>query len=63
MRKWDKYLNLARELKKKLCYMKATIIAIVIDALSTVTKGLVQGHEDLEITERWEGENSKLQHC
>ena len=40
--KKDKYLDLARELKK-LC------IPIVIDALSTVTKGLIQGLEDLEI--------------
>ena len=32
--------------------MKVTIIPIVIGALSTVTKGLVQGLEDLEITGR-----------
>ena len=29
--------------------MKLTVIPIVIDALGTVTKGLVQGLEDLEI--------------
>ena len=29
--------------------MRATVIAIVIGALGTVTKGLVQGLEDLEI--------------
>ena len=40
--KRDKYLNLARELKK-LWNMKVTIIPIVIGALGTVTKGLVQG--------------------
>ncbi len=34
--------------------MKVTIIPIVISALGTVTKGLVQGLEDLEITDREE---------
>ena len=47
-KKNDKYLDLARELKK-LWNMKVTIIPIVIDALGTVTKGLVEGLEDLEI--------------
>ena len=51
--KKDKYLNLTRELKK-LCNMKVTVIPIVISALGTVTKGLVQGLEDLEITGRVE---------
>ena len=46
--KRDKYLDLARELKK-LWNMKVTIIPVVTDALGTVTKGLVQGPEDLEI--------------
>ena len=32
--------------------MKVTIIPIVICALGTVTKGLVVGLENLEITER-----------
>ncbi len=32
--------------------MKVTIIPIVIGALDTVTKGLVQGREDLEIRGR-----------
>ena len=36
--KRDKYLNLARELKK-LWNMKVTIIPIVIGAFGTVTKG------------------------
>ena len=40
--KRDKYLDLARELKK-LWNMYVTIIPIVIGALGTVTKGLVQG--------------------
>ena len=41
--KQDKYLNLARELKK-LWNVKVTIVPIVID---TVTKGLLKGLEDL----------------
>ena len=51
--KRDKYLDLAKELKN-LWNMKATIIPIVIGALGTVTKGLVKGLEDLEITGRLE---------
>ena len=43
------YLNLARELKM-LWNMKMTIIPIVIGAMGTVTKGLIQGVEDLEIS-------------
>ena len=46
--KKDKYLDLARELKK-LWNMKVTIIPIVIGAFGTVTKGLLKGLEDLEI--------------
>ena len=49
--KRDKELDLARELKK-LWNMKMTIIPIVIGTLGTVTKGFVQGLEDLEITGR-----------
>ena len=45
----DKYLYFAVELKK-LWNMKVTIIPIVFGALDTVTKGLVQEQEDLEIT-------------
>ena len=44
----DKYLELARELKK-LWNMKVTIIPIVIAAFDTVTKGLLKGLEDLEV--------------
>ena len=51
--KKDKYLNLARELKK-LWNMKVTIIPIVIGAFGTVTKGLLQGLEDLEVGGRVE---------
>ena len=46
--KKDKYLNLARELKK-LWNIKVTIIPIVIGAFGTVTKGLLKGLEDLEV--------------
>ena len=49
----DEYLNLARELKK-LWNMEVMFIPIVIGALGTVTKGLVQGLEDLEISGREE---------
>ena len=41
--KKDKYLDLVRE---KLWNMKATVKQIVIDALGTVTKGLVQGRDE-----------------
>ena len=43
----DKYLDLARELKK-LWNMKVTFILIVIGVLSTVTKGLNKGLEDFK---------------
>ena len=44
----DKYLDLDRELTK-LSNMKVTVIPIVIGALGTVNKRLVQGLENLEI--------------
>ena len=47
-KKRDKYLDHARELKK-LWHMKVIVIPVVIGVLGTVTKGLVQGLEDLEI--------------
>ena len=46
--KKDKYLDLARELKK-LWNMKVIIIPIVIVALGTVTKGLIKGLDDLTV--------------
>ena len=46
--KRDKYLDLARELKK-LWNMKVTIIPIVIGDFGTVTEGLLKGLEDLEV--------------
>ena len=42
--KRDKYLDIARDLKK-LWKMKVTIIPIVIGAFGTVTKGLLKGLE------------------
>ena len=46
--KKDKYLDLARELKK-LWNMKVTIVRTVVGAFGTVTQGLLKGLEDLEI--------------
>ena len=51
--KQDKYIDLARELKK-LWNMKVTIIPIVIGAFGTVTKGLLKGLDDLEVGGRGE---------
>ena len=51
--KKDKYLDLARELKK-LWNMQVTIIPIVIGAFGTVTKGLLKRLEDLEVGGRVE---------
>ena len=51
--KKDKYLDIARELKK-LWNMKVTIIPIVIRAFGTVTKGSLKGLEDLEVGGRVE---------
>ena len=51
--KKDKYLDLARELKK-LWNMQVTIIPIVIGAFGTVTKGLLKGLENLEVGGRVE---------
>ena len=50
-KKRNKYIGLAVEQKKKkkLWNMKFTVIPIVIGALGTVTKGLLQGLDDLEI--------------
>ena len=59
--KTDKYLDLVRQLKKKLWNMKVTVIPIVIGALGTITKRLVQGLEDLKKEDRWRP--SKLKHC
>ena len=58
--KRDKYLDLARELKKqkktkkKQTNCEMTVLLFVIGSLGTVTKGLVQGLEYLEIRGRVE---------
>ena len=52
-RRISTWTDLARELKK-LWNIKVMIIPILIGAFGTVTKGLVQGLEDLEIRERVE---------
>ena len=44
----NKYIDLARELKK-LWNMKVTVIPIVIGALGKIPKGLLKRLEDLEI--------------
>ena len=49
----DKYLDLARELKK-LWNMRVTIVPIVIGAFGTVTKGILKGLEDWEVSRRVE---------
>ena len=51
--KKDKYLDLARELKK-LWNMKVTIVPIAIGAFDTITKGLLKRLEDLEVGGRVE---------
>ena len=51
--KKDKHFDLAREFFKK-WNMNVTIVPTVIGALGIVTKGLIQGLEDLEIRERVE---------
>ena len=44
--KRDKYIDLARELKKERWNMKVMVILIIIGSLGTVTKGLIQWQED-----------------
>ena len=52
-KKRDKYLDVARELRK-LWSMKVTVIPFIIDVLGTVTEGLVQRLEDVGIRGRME---------
>ena len=47
-KKKDKYRDLARELKT-LWNMKVTIVPIVIGAFGTISKGLLNGLEDVEV--------------
>ena len=58
--KKDKFLDLARKLKK-LWNIKVTVVPIVIGALGTATKWLVQRLEDWEIKDEWRP--SKLKTC
>ena len=51
--KKDKYLDLAKELKK-LWDMKVTIVSIVISAFGTISKRLLKGWDDLEVGGRVE---------
>ena len=51
--KKDKYLDLARELKK-LWNMKVSIVPIVIGAFGTVTEGLLKTLEEFEVSRRVE---------
>ena len=51
--KKNKYLDLARDLKK-LRNMQVTVIPIVIGAYGTVTKGLLKGLEGLKVSGRVE---------
>ena len=51
--KKDKYLDLARGLKKR-WNMKVTIVPIVIGALGPITKGLLKSMEDLKVGGRVE---------
>ena len=51
--KKDKYRDLARELEI-LSNTRVTVIPVVVEALSTVTKGLMKGLEDLVIRGRVE---------
>ena len=53
-KKKNKYLDYARDLKKKTWNMKVTIIPIVIAAFGTVTKVLLKELEDLKIRGRVE---------
>ena len=46
----EKYLDLARELKK-LWNMKVTVISVVVDALGTFSNSLERRLEELEIRE------------
>ena len=56
MKEWekkDKYLDLAKELKKR-WNMKMTIVPIVIGAFGTITKGLLKGLEVVDVGGRVE---------
>ena len=52
--KKNKYMDLARELKKKLWNMKVKVVPNVIGAIGTVPKGLEKSLSELEIKGRIE---------
>ena len=58
--KRDKYLDLARQLKK-LWNMKVMVIPVVIGVLGMISKGLVKGLKELESED--EQRPFKLQYC
>ena len=51
--KRDKYLDIAREVKR-LWNMKVTIVGIVIGAFGTISKELLKGLEDMDVAGRVE---------
>ena len=58
--KKDKFLDLARELKK-LWNRKVTIVPIVIGSFGTITEGLLKGLEDLEFGGKgWDYPNDNI---
>ena len=59
--KLDKYLDLARELKKKLWNRKVTVILIVVGAQGTFSKNLEKGLDKMEIRKRFETIPTKIQ--
>ena len=46
--KIDKYLDISRELRKKLRKLRLTVIPIVFGALGTVPKNMKMGLEEME---------------
>ena len=58
--KINKYLDLARALKK-LCFLKVTVVLIVVGALGMVTKGLKEDWENWT-TEEGSG-SSRVKDC
>ena len=55
----NKYLDLARELKK-LWNMKVTIVPMVMGTFGTITKGLLKGLEEMEVGGRGETPNDSI---
>ena len=55
----DRYLDLARELKKHLWNMNATLIPTVVGSLGTVPNGLEKRRESCRPEEEWRPSRSK----